>query len=214
MASLLLNAGYLLLLINLLLLIKGFTRNGKAFQLFCLYIAAMFVIQAVTEILRLRNMENLWVSHFYFIVQFILLSLFYRELLPAMSQKKMISGMLGVIPAAIACSFIADPALLHKFNLFEIGITSCSVIFYNILYFKELLSKKKAFFLINTGLLIYLLGSTLLFLAGNYMASLSSGINTWIWLVNALLYILYQFSVLAECIGILFQKKLLIRSHG
>lgn len=50
------------------------------------------------------------------------------------------------------------------------------------------------------GILIYLFSSTIIFISGNLMVSLSSNFNNVIWLINGVLYLIYQIFILVEYI--------------
>ena len=192
------NIGYVLLIINLILLIKGFSGNGKAFKIYAIYTFFMFIIQLLTNILYYRHMNNWFLSHFYFILQFILLSLFYIEILISGYQKKIVKiGMiLGL--AALIIQYSIDWTIFNIFNLFEIFITSFLLIIYATFHFYNMLNEQKRFYFINMGIFIYLFGSTVLFLAGNLVAKLSKENNTITWVLNALLYVVYQLFILYE----------------
>ena len=104
-------------------------------------------------------------------------------------------------------AFAVYPNLFFEFNLFEIFITSFPIIIYSTFYLYNLLNKKKDFYYINLGLLIYLFGSTVLFLVGNLVAKLDNNLNDIPWILNSVLYIMYQIFILAEW-KINFSKKI------
>ncbi|WP_264544758.1 MULTISPECIES: hypothetical protein [Flavobacterium] len=85
-----------------------------------------------------------------------------------------------------------------KFNLFEIFITSFLIVTYATFHLYNLLNEEKEFYYVNLGILIYLFGSTVLFLGGNLAAMLSSKYNDVPWILNAFLYIIYQLFILYE----------------
>jgi positive regulator of sigma E activity len=61
-----------------------------------------------------------------------------------------------------------------------------------------MLNEKKEFYYINMGVLIYLFGSTILFLVGNLTIVLSPRMNKITWILNSILYIVYQIFILVE----------------
>lgn len=67
-------------------------------------------------------------------------------------------------------------------------------------HFYNILNESKKFFYINMGILIYLFSSTIIFISGNLMVSLSSNFNNVIWLINGVLYLIYQIFILVEYI--------------
>ncbi|WP_245892150.1 hypothetical protein [Flavobacterium pallidum] len=106
---------------------------------------------------------------------------------------------LATVLLALSIQYTLIPGLFFKFNLFEIFLTSFTLIIFSTFHFYNLLNQKKEFYYINSGILVYLFGSTVLFLTGNLVSSLSSEVNTITWTLNAFLYVIYQLFVLVEC---------------
>lgn len=175
-----------------------FFKQGKAYKIFTLYLGLIFVIQILAEILIQKRSNNLFLSHFYFVGQFVLLSLFYEKILKEEYQKRVvkISSIIGLLVLAIQYS--SNPNLFFRFNLFEIFITSFLLIIYATFHFYNLLNEKKEFYYINIGILMYLFGSTVLFLAGNMVAVLNSKLGKLTWILNSCLYVVYQLFILME----------------
>ena len=84
----LVHIGEFLLLLNLILYLKGFSKQAKAYKIFAFYLILVGVIEVVSGTLKQLQHNNLFLSHFYFIGQFILLSVFYHNLLRDTLQKK------------------------------------------------------------------------------------------------------------------------------
>lgn len=198
MVKLLSNIGCVLLFINLILFLKGFFKYGKAFKVFTTYLCGIFIIQVTSIVLRDRHINNLYISHFYFIFQLIILGYFYIIILKEDSQKKLAKASILLCLAVLGIQYSYNPDLFFKFNLFEIFITSFLLIIFSVFHFYNLLNDKKEFYYINMGVLIYLFASTILFLVGNLMASLSAEVNKITWILNASLYIVYQLLVFTE----------------
>ena len=197
------NIGYVFLTINLILLLKGFSSNGKAFKIFTIYTIIIFIIQLISNILFRCRMNNLFLSHAYFVLQFVILSFFYLEILKTKMQKKTVFLFLFLCPLLLAIQYANEPSLFFKFNLFEIFITSFLLVIYAVFHLYNMLNEKKVFYYINLGILIYLFGSTILFLVGNLMIHFSSELNKYTWILNSLLYVIYQLFILFECNRIL-----------
>ena len=198
MWSLFANIGYLILLLNLILFIKGFRNNGKAYSIFTWYLGVIFLVQITSMTLKKFNINNLFLSHFYFIGQFVLLSLFYLHILKEEFQKKIVKVCLIIGLLALGIQYANDFSLFLKFNLFEIFITSLLLILYATFHFYNMLNEKKEFYFINMGVLFYLFGSTILFLVGNLTIVLSPKMNKITWILNSILYVLYQIFILVE----------------
>lgn len=204
----LVNIGYLILFFNLILFIKGFANQGKAYKIFTWYLGVVFTIQIISNIFMRMNTNNLFLSHFYFIGQFILLSFFYITLLKEEFQKKLVKAGLVIGLLALSIQYAYDTSLFFKFNLFEIFITSFLLIIYATIHFYNMLNEKKEFYYVNVGLLIYLLGSTILFFVGNLTAVLSPKMSLFTWILNALLIIINQFFILIEWKKSFYKKEI------
>ncbi|WP_240723450.1 hypothetical protein [Flavobacterium sp. GT3P67] len=163
-----------------------------------MYLGLVFVVQIWAEILIQQKCNNLFLSHFYFVGQFVILSLFYEKILKEEYQKRIvkIGFIIGLLVLAIQYS--TDVSLFIKFNLFEIFLTSFILIVFASFHFYNLLNEKKEFYYINMGILMYLCGSTILFLTGNLAIMLHSKFNKMPWILNSFLYIIYQVFILVE----------------
>lgn len=191
--------GYFILLVNFILFVRYYSNQSNAYKVFTFYLGLIVGIQIFSEILIQQKTNNLFLSHFYFVGQFILLSFFYFSLLGKVQvQRKIIKGGLVLGMLILAVQYYSDPSLFFKFNLVEIFITSFVLIIFSTFHFYNLLNEKKEFYYINIGILMYLFGSTVLFFVGNLMASLSPVINKIPWIMNSVLYIIYQIFISIE----------------
>lgn len=191
--------GYFFLLINLLLFSSQFFKESKAYKIFTIYLALVLVIQVWAETLSQQRSSNLFLSHFYFIGQLVLLSFFYKSILKQNgAQPKIVFGSSLLVLLIIGVQFIFDVSLFFRFNLLEIVVSSLVLIMLASFHFYNLLNEKKEFYYLNIGILIYLLGSTILFLVGNLMTTLSPALNQIPWIINSILYIIYQFFILFD----------------
>jgi hypothetical protein len=200
MNQLLAYIGYLILLLNLVLFFIRFSNQKKAYKIFVFYLGFVFVVQILAEILIQHKRNNLFLSHFYFIGQFVVLSIFYLNILKKVDfQRKIVKGGLIIGLLIIAFQYFKEPEVFFKFNLFEIIITSILLVTYAAFYFyNQLTTENSDFYYVNTGILLYLSGSSILFLVGNLMTSLSPKLNKIPWILNSFLYIVYQLFILLE----------------
>lgn len=194
------NACHLLLFINIILLFTGFSRNGKAFKIFTIYLLVIFIGEMTSKIMIYNKYENISMSHYYFIFQFIFLSLFYNQILIVNKQKVIVQFLLFLIPVALIIQFLINPRLIFVFNIFEVFVCSFSIVIYATFHFYNMLIGKREFYYVNTGILVYLFGSTIIFLAGNVLLMKPSGISTYFTNINIILYIFYLIMILIEWI--------------
>lgn len=190
--------GNFLLLVNTIQFLKGFSNNGKAFKIFAIYLVSIFLIQISASVLKSMSINNLFLSHFYFVVQFILLSYFYLNLGFNKLQTKIVRLGFVFCLSVLGTQYYLDNSQFLKFNLLEIFITSFLIIIYATFYLYNLLDYKKEFYYLNLGILIYLFGSTVFFLAGDLLTLNALRLKISIWVLNALLFVLYQILIFIE----------------
>ncbi len=191
--------GYLVLIINFILYSKGFSKFGKAFQTYNYYLFLLVIVQFAMEVLVLFKINNLYLIHFYFIGQFILLGLFYKNLLENNPfQKKIVTISIYSGLLVLAVQYLFEPELFFKFNLLEIVVTSLLVVFFALIYLYNMLLNTKKYYYITVGLIIYLLASTVLFLVGNLTIDLSNDFKLITWNLNAFFVLVNQLFILYE----------------
>lgn len=191
--------GYFILAINTLLYFKSYRNKSMAFKIFSFYLLLCLIIQLNATYLRISEEHNLFLSHYYFIGQFVFLSVFYFHLFKKQLYKLILKIFFLIILLALSIQYYTDPLLYDTFNLLEIIICSIPLVIYAFLYFTENIENdKKHFIYLNSGVFIYLLSSTLLFVAGNYVSSSVSFWNRFIWSLNAILYLVYQIFIFID----------------
>lgn len=198
MPRILADVNYLLMLINLVLFLIQFKKLNKAFRIFTLYLLVISIIQLITSYYSRNGMNNLFLSHFYFFLQFLLLSFFYYTILKVPLQKKVVLIGLVVCTAILGIQYYFDPSLFFGFNLFEIFITSFLIVIYAMFHFYNIMNESKEYYYLNTGIFIYIFGSTVLFLTGNILSTLDQSYGKNIWALNGMLYIIYQIYIFIE----------------
>ena len=200
--------GYFLLFINCLICLKSFSKNGKAFRIFTYYSFTMLVIQLSAFYLSKQNTHNLFLSHFYFIIQFVLLSLFYLNILIDKFQKRVILINLFLCSVSLIIHYALDWSRFSRFNTFEIFITSLPLIVYATFHLYNLLNQKKEYYYTTIGILIYLFGSTVVFLTANLLMTFHSDWSfKLIFSLNIYLYVVYQLLITYDLRDNLLSKK-------
>lgn len=192
------NLAEIVLLINCVLYLKSFSNYGKAFKLITSYIVIHTIVEFSMRILGLYKIQNLFFSHLYFIGQFVILSFFYITILKDNLLKKIIKIYLIIALITLAVQYCLKPSLFYTFNLFEIFITCFPLIIYSVFYFYQMLNEKKVFYYINTGMIIYLFGSTIIFLSGNIINIYNTKFAKGCWTFNSFLYVFYQILIFIE----------------
>ena len=180
----------------------------RSYYYYTFYLFLMVVIQSYTSYLKNIKQPNLYLSHYYFILQFIFLSLFYLEIINNSFQRKIIKFSVPVCLVLLGIQYNLNDDLYNKFNLFEIFVTSFLIIIFSMFHFYNILNEKKKYYYINTGILLYLFGSTVLFISGNIISRLDLAPTKIIWMLNSVLYIVYQIFILLEWKEIFIKKQL------
>lgn len=198
MYILIVNIGYAVLLINLILYGLGYSKNDKSFKIFTIYLIGTAVIQVASKVCKQIYNNNLFLSHFYFIGQFIVLYFFFKNLFVLQSQKKIADYVLLVGIVALTIQYALEPQVFFKFSMLEIFITSFLVLILASIHLYNMLTDKKVFYYCTIGILLYLFSSTVLFFVGNLTAFLSKEYQFLPWTLNAFLVIVYQLFILFE----------------
>ena len=200
--------GYLLLSLNTFIFFKSYRKSSIAFKVFAYYLLIILIIQITSTIIKKLGFYNLFLSHYYFVGQFILLSLFFKQVLQKKIQKKIITSTLTIILITTGIYYAIYPSNYFKFNVFEIVLTSIPLIVYCFFFFiQRIEGSNKKFVYIVSGFFLYILCSTLLFITGNIRAD----IKKMIWYANAILYIVYQALIFIEWYKHFRKKELLVK---
>lgn len=198
MIDFLIYSGYFLLLINLFLYIISFFSTEKANVFFVGYLAFTSFVQFGMEVLYHLKKNNLMLVNFFFIGQMILLGLFYRSLFKNKIQKKIVAASIALALIIFGIQFYLDPSQWNKFNLLAITITSLLIVGFALIHFYNMLTEQKEYYYVTIGIIIYMLGATVLLLIGNVSLNLSNDIKYLSWTLNAFLVVIYYLIILFE----------------
>jgi hypothetical protein len=189
------DVGCCLLAINVFLFFKSYRNKTVAFKIIAFYLLFILITELRMSYLGSLKENNLHLSHFYFIGQLVFLSFFFMQELKNKALSKRIKTYLLFALIALGISYSLNPESYEKHNTFEVVITSVPLLVYCFIFFtKRIESSNSNFMFFNAGLFLYILCSTLLFVAGNVKA----GIKLYIWAFNVVLYLIYQLCILLE----------------
>jgi hypothetical protein len=187
-----------ILLLNCILYFKNFFNFDKAYKLLCFYLLNHLGVEIAMRTLSLLKMNNHFVSHFYLIFQFLILSFFFLQLLNSAIQKRRIRIFMVLCLNSIIIQYLFIPEMFFKFNPFEIFITSFPLIIFATLTLFEMLDGKKEFFIVIIAIVVYLFGSTIVFLFGNIINSYNLRLADFCWALNTVLYLILQIIFLVQ----------------
>lgn len=191
--------GLILLLINCFLFFISMSKKAKTYKVFAFYLLIMAIIQIASFVTSKLKIHNIFLTHFYFVIQFLILSYFYFLLLIDLKQKLLIKIITPLVITNLIIYYYNYPLDFYIFNPFEIFITSLPLVIYTTFHLYNLLNQDKKFYYINLGLLIYLFGSTLVFLTGNLLLLIDGNyVFDIIWSFNEYIYVVYQLLILKD----------------
>lgn len=203
--------GLFFLLLNSILFYS--TRKNKDFQyrIITIYLIGLFVHELLCNIIGfLAPGTNFFLSHYYFIFQFIILSIFFRSLFTNVFLKRIILFFLITVLISLAIQYYRTPDLYWRFNLFEIGVTTALLILYGLIFLIQNFKKVKSNYLyFSNGLVIYLMSSLSIFLTGNTDSVIfTEPFLLDFWFFNSLFYILYQALIFKEWKALTIKERL------
>ncbi|WP_298420523.1 hypothetical protein [uncultured Kordia sp.] len=168
----------------------------------------MAVNQLTGTILFELEIDNLFLANTYLLAQFLMLSLFYYAIFKGKKQRKYILAVLTIILIILGVQYAWTPDLFLQYNTIGVIVTSTVLISYSIIYFFNYISDKELkLYLVNSGILIYLLGTILLFSIANTGLKLSKHIDIALWILNAIIYLVFQIIILIQWISDRRKKK-------
>lgn len=194
---------YLLIVAVVLFFTYSYFRKRSVSTLyFVSYIWAMLLTNLLSSISNRLGFSNLYLSHFYFWIQFVIISLLFRSILVGRISKKIITYVLGVVPVILLIQYVRIPGIFFKMNPLEVLLCSLPLCTYAIFYLFQLLeerSKKWLFF--STGLFIYLMCSSIVFVGANFFNEKFAKMPFWgknFWIINNFVYMLYLVLLIVE----------------
>ena len=162
---------------------------SKTMILLMVLLMGTLYIEIFSSYLSGCGTSNLYLTHYYTIGQFLILSVIYYR------QLKKFQVVVPVSVVFFSCvliyQLIESKIVYNEFNVSGFLISACLLIFYAFFYYIEHITRKKYWDTFNVGLFLYLGGSSIIFLTMNS----GDDPDEWyfyIWTINASLAVLYQ----------------------
>lgn len=174
------------------------------------YLILLFCVELFCNIIGfLYPGTNFFLSHYYFIFQFVSLSFFFYKSFSDKRLKRVVLILLVLIISFLGFQYSEKPSLYWEFNLIEIVITSVPLLFYAVYFIvSNLKNVKQDYFYFCNGLIVYLTSSASVFLSGNSDTVIfTEPFVLDLWFFNSLFYILYQFLIYKEWKTLNFRRK-------
>lgn len=194
----LIDFGYVLIVLNLILYAISFFRKEEVNVFLMLYLLFAVVMNLGMEVLYLWHRSNLVVMNLFFIGDMILIGLFFASILKSEKQKIIVKRAIVLALLVLSVQLVLDSSQLYKFNLFEIALTSLLLVVFALLHLYQMLTDKKNYYFFTIGVILYMSGSTILYLVGNLTVNLPDNFKLITWGLNAVLIIVYQLFILYE----------------
>lgn len=198
MDDFLIYLNYGVLILNLILYAISFFKKEKVNGFFLIYLLFVTIMQLSMEVFYHLHKNNLFLMNLFFIGQMMVLGLFYSSLMNDRSQKTIIYSTMALNVTVIGVQIWLDYEQFFQYNLFVIVITNLSVIVFAVLHLYNMLTSEKKYYYITSGLILYLLASTLVFIVGNINAKLNDNVKFILWTFNSFLIVVYYLFVLYD----------------
>jgi hypothetical protein len=187
------------LTIAFFLFLLAFKNKGYTYKIFTFYLGIIACCELFCLFLERFIKNNLWVGHIDTIAQFVLLSLFFASMYKNKLHRKLVYFFTVFLTTILLIGYALQPASIFKYNNIETFSTSMLLIIYSVVHLYNLLNGEKLFFYVTVGLLIYLVGSTIIALTGNILIAINDlELFDRIWVFNNLSYLTYQFFTIFE----------------
>jgi len=183
------------LCINVILYLIGFRKNNLTYKVFFLYLLTSLILQLISTSYALQGLSNHFLSTYFFIFRYILLTFFFYELFKKFQNRllqKYLQWSSIITVITISAQYIVQPNLYYNFNSIGFLITSILLVSYALIYLYFTLSITESHLYIILGLLVYLISSSIIFITASDIISLNNQLNYYIWLINVILYLGYQ----------------------
>ena len=199
----LINLAYVSIFIlglNCLLYWTSFKIHSKSVRWFTYFISISFGIQITAEWQAHNSETNLPLLHLYTLLEFIILSIFYKKILKnEINFQKWVTFIILIIGLLIiANTYFLQP--LTTFNSNAKTLTQIIFITYAIIYYFSILNKRTTpnpiINLLNAAILLYYAGSFFIFMFSNVLlTNLEEDTQLLFWIFNSLLYLVFLLMV-------------------
>ncbi len=155
----------------------NYNKLGFAFKILSLYMGFISMFVVLLKFSYQINIHSFFVSHIFFFGQFFFLSTFYFQIMREKPQRKFIFYTQIIVPILLIIQYFLNPELLNKFNLLEIYLISFLIIVYVLFHFYDMLNVEKYFYYNSVAVLLYQLGTVILYSTGNLFLAHNPKLN-------------------------------------
>lgn len=192
---------YIVLLLNVLIYWISFKNHSDSLKWFTYYLSTSFGITVLAKWLGSNGINNLSFLHLFSLLEFILLSIFYKKVLikePWFQKWINYAIAIGVL-LMLMNTLLLQP--LNTFNSNAKGLSQAMFMVYAIAYYFSILHKRTkatpVLNLLNAAILIYYAGSFFIFMFSNMLSkNLDNDSLALSFIFNALIYLVFQLIVI------------------
>ena len=191
--------GLFMLIINAVLFLYKSKNKDSLYKTILVYLVIMSLIESVCNYIGFFIPgNNLFISHFQYNIQFLILSVFFYKLFHTPFLKKLVVFNCIAIWSFLGYQYFLTPEIFWICYLPEILSISFILIIYALIHLYNSLGEVKSYYYFSIGLLMYLLCSSIIFMAGNVVLVFCEDPFIDIWIFNSLLYIVFQALIFKE----------------
>ncbi len=192
---------YTVLLLNVLIFCKLYREHSTPLKWFTYFISMSFGIEVIARFLHLSKTPNLHLLHLYTLLEFIIISVFYKKVF---TKEKSVQKGINYIIGIGSLLIIANSLFLQPITTFNSNAKAFSqiiIISYAINYYFSILHERTkatpVLNLLNAAMLIYYAGSFFVFMFSELLLkNLDKESQLVFWIFNALLYLVFQLIVI------------------
>lgn len=195
---------FMLTLNTLLFTLLALKTRRKTHITLALYLVFISFIQYFSTWMAFKGIHNIFLTHYYFIIQLLILAYFFYQVCDSQFQKNVIKYSVISCLILFIIQYAIKPELYFMFNKVEVFLCSYLLIIFALFHFYNLLNSKKDFLYFTIGLFVYMFGSTLIFLLGNLSILIDLGGITM--RINNLIYLVFQLCIFIELFNLFLIK--------
>jgi len=194
---------YGLLFLAILYIVTGSKKTkNKTYLMFCFYLTVIGIIDATAGTLAFLKKYNLFLSHFYFVAEFITLSFFFRKLL-MLKQRKFVNALIGVVSFVLLILFIIsglDYYELKPLNPFQIIICALPILIFTVMHLYNSMINEIRFVFVSVGVLFYKTLSVVIFMVLNFANTKEfvGSFSSMLWDLNQICLLIYMGLIFTE----------------
>jgi len=197
--------------VNILIGIKIFKQRPEL-KWFEINLIVAFVIQIWMRYLGLSQTNNLFLTHIYVPIEFLSLSLFYRNIFGKnnLFNRYFIPFVGLILTAAVANTLFFEPITVFPGNaktLTQIIIISYAVIWFFRRLNHEVQENHLLLNRLNAAILVYYSGSLLVFMFTNFFRAHTNIDSLYLWTFNVVIYIVFLLLILFARWRVLYTRE-------